>query len=100
MNWGLFGQLLVGAIFLLISIGATATAYQEWRASYDRRQRERAARAERVRSEKERSVERQRRLLAIADVIADAPIHEQQRLQREAEALGFLDDEGTPPWAA
>ena len=43
---------------------------------------------------------RQRRMLKVADRIAALPEHEKQRLQREAEALGFLDPDDAPKLAS
>jgi cell division protein FtsI/penicillin-binding protein 2 len=60
-----------------------------------RRLRERREEAERA-----RRLQRQRKLLAQADFIESVPEHERQRLQREAEAMGFLDDDDQPRTAA
>lgn len=51
-----------------------------------------SARNERVDRQRQREIERQRALLRIAETIECAPEHEKQRLQRTAEALGFMDE--------
>ena len=45
---------------------------------------------------REQEVLRLKRVLAIAEEVVAAPEHERQRLYREAEALGFLDQDDEP----
>jgi sensor domain CHASE-containing protein len=93
IGWGLFAQYLIGLVICAVCLVATWENYAAWRIRYRERQRERAVVAARARITQTKMVDRQRRALAIADMIEAAPEHEKQRLQREAEALGYLDDD-------
>lgn len=64
------------------------------------RQQEESLHAEREQWLRDQETRRLKRLLEIADEVESAPLAERQRLYREADALGFIDQADEPPRAA
>lgn len=89
-------QTWIGLGLLVVLIWVIVGQFRESEAEYQ----ERRVRERREEDQRARQVQRQRRLLAQADFVESAPEDIRQRLQREAEALGFLDDDDQPRTAA
>lgn len=97
---GFIAQMIVLAFIVLWAVGVVDWAYDEivrvvkawWRNHQHGEAIEMDAEMEHA-WYAAHAVERLRRRLAVSDQIADLPEHEQQRLQRLAEPLGFLDED-------
>lgn len=92
-GWGLVGQILAIWISVSFMVSPFIGRYLHAR----RAQREFKARI--AREDAARLLRLARRMRA-ADWLASFPEHDKQRIQREAEALGFLDPEDTPKLAS
>lgn len=106
MSWTLAGQAVTLAILTFATVFflylALDVLWQYWKALYCRTKLRRIIRSHMRRDaecDHADAVARQRWLLKLADDIAALPESDQQRLQRLAEARGFLDP-SDGPWAA
>lgn len=92
-GWGLVGQILT--LWISASFIATPLIGRFLRARRTKRELE----ARKARESEARMLRLSRRLRT-ADWVSALPEHDKQRIQREAEALGFLDPEDTPKLAS